>query len=388
VRHRIEKKKFKNKPKREELHFMNTQKVSYFTLEGTYEEIGKQLARRTNKDEMMQKAPDFFSEDVWEEAIELYTTYCPGLLEELQGYADELKVNKKDLAYMWMTYLLPHCSGLVINGELLEDKSSKIFRNYEFSIEDEDFTVCHTKPKGKYAHIGGGIAVFGRTEGINECGLAVSMSSCGFPVSNLEGMRMPQIKGLQFWAVIRSILENCKDVKEALEYILRIPIAFNINLYIADEQGNGALIETMDGKVAVEEISNRSLKKYLCGTNHIVIKEFQKQEPYAMKNSVVRLENLQAFVEGKKVLEEEKMKDFFLKEYPEGMSAHYYTDWFGTVKTVLLDTKKRSYEICWLGEKENGWEKYLVDEKYTDTENEKKYKIKKADMELFQQVSL
>ncbi|GMQ56246.1 hypothetical protein AN1V17_06390 [Vallitalea sediminicola] len=57
---------------------------------------------------------------------------------------------------------------------------------------------------------------FGRSEGINECGLMVGQTSCGMPVGNMEMMRKPAISGLQFWAVIRSLLENCKDVDEAL----------------------------------------------------------------------------------------------------------------------------------------------------------------------------
>ncbi len=58
----------------------------------------------------------------------------------------------------------------------------------------------------------------------------------------------PAIVGLQFWAVIRYLLENCKDVDEALEYLKDMPIAYNINLLLADKSGNIALVETLDGK--------------------------------------------------------------------------------------------------------------------------------------------
>ncbi|MDU4753181.1 MAG: isochorismatase family protein, partial [Clostridium butyricum] len=39
------------------------------------------------------------------------------------------------------------------------------------------------------------------------------------PVGNSDGLRKPAIVGLQFWAIIRYLLENCKDVDEALEYL-------------------------------------------------------------------------------------------------------------------------------------------------------------------------
>ncbi|MDO5574280.1 MAG: carcinine hydrolase/isopenicillin-N N-acyltransferase family protein [bacterium] len=142
-------------------------------------------------------------------------------------------------------------------------------------------------------------ALFGRSEGINEHGLAVSQSSCGFPVSNLPQMRNPGIKGLQFWAVIRSLLENCKTVDEALSMLTGMPIAYNINLYLADAAGEIALYETMNGEAACERIGagnkamacvrigseEKNLKKddslagCLFETNHIAIKSFQNREP-------------------------------------------------------------------------------------------------------------
>ena len=42
------------------------------------------------------------------------------------------------MAYTWMTYLVPRCSGLAINGGLMEDGHTRILRNYEFGIDEED----------------------------------------------------------------------------------------------------------------------------------------------------------------------------------------------------------------------------------------------------------
>lgn len=64
----------------------------------------------------------------------------------------------------------------------MADGHTRIARSYEFTIDDEDLTVYRTSPEGGYAHVEGSIAGFGRSEGINEKGLAISMSSCGIPV--------------------------------------------------------------------------------------------------------------------------------------------------------------------------------------------------------------
>ena len=94
------------------------------------------------------------------------------------------------------------------------------------------------------------------------------MSSCGMPVSNMEGMRAPEVKGLQFWAVIRTLLEECKDVEEAIDLMNTLPVGYNINLYLADANGTVALYETINGHRAYE-IKDASSNQYVFGTNHM-----------------------------------------------------------------------------------------------------------------------
>lgn len=342
---------------------MEKQQVSYWELEGTYQEIGKQMAKQPEKNHIYIPAPEKFGGKEMEEAFRLYDRYCPGIREELEGYAQEAGIAVRDIAYTWMTYLVPGCSGLILTGKKTDDGHTKIARNYEFTLEDEDLKLYRTAPAGKYAHISGSIVGFGRTEGINEKGLAVSMTSCGFPVSNLPGMRAPVLKGLQFWAVIRSLLENCGDAKEALVKVMEMPIAYNMNLFLADCSGTGILFETMNGEKAYTSIGPADEKQYLCGTNHIVIEKLVSREPAAMENSIVRRDRLTAFAEEENRIRESGLRELLLKKYPEGMRANYYAEGFGTIKSVILDTAEKRYSICWLGQEKNGWTDYFVPEK-------------------------
>lgn len=367
---------------------METQKVSYYNWEGTYEEIGREIAKQYEKALFPMPAPDFYTDKDVNDALALYDKYCPGIREELEGFSKEAKIPVKDIAYTWMSYLVPRCSGLITLGSHMTDGHTRLARNYEFNLGDEDLIVCRTKPKGKYAHIGGSIAVFGRCEGVNECGLAVSMSSCGFPVSNMEGMRPPAIKGLQFWAVIRSLLENCKDVEEALKLALEMPIAFNINLYLADASGVGALIETMNGEVAYEKITTSDAKHCLYGTNHIAIPSFQHLEPVGMRNSKVRFDKITEFVSSHASMTEPQIKEFLLKRYPEGMSVNYYDEYFGTIKSVVMDTVERKYSICWFGQEENGWEDYFAEQPIKEHEKEKVVVKEQGNKEFFEVIPL
>ena len=366
---------------------METRKVRYLNFEGTHREIGKQIAEKTGTLPAIG-APAFFSDEEAGRALRLYDTYCPGLKEELEGYSEESGIRVMDMAFSWMTYLIPGCSGLALPASRMADGRSRLARNYEFNPDLEDLTVVRTKARGKYAHIAGSTATFGRTEGINECGLAVSMSSCGLPVGNMEGMRRPEIRGLQFWAVIRSLLENSRNTEEALQMALIMPIAYNINLYLIDETGDAVLLETMNGQKSYERIARASERNFFCGTNHIVITSFQYMEPVAMRNSVTRLEKLHQFALEHSPCSEGEIRDFLLKEYPAGPTVRYYNEFFGTIKSVVMDPAERRYSICWFGEEKNGWEDFCVSRPLQEKVLEKTLNRGEAGKEFFEIIPL
>ena len=366
---------------------METRKVRYLNFEGTHREIGKQVAEKVGSLPAIG-SPAFFTDEDAGRALQLYDTYCPGLREELEGYSEESGIKIMDIAFSWMTYLVPGCSGLLLPGSRMVDGRSRLARNYEFNLDMEDLTVVRTKAEGKYAHIAGSVATFGRTEGINECGLAVSMSSCGMPVGNMEGMRKPEIRGLQFWAVIRSLLENSRNTEEALQRTLTMPIAYNINLYLIDETGDSVLLETMNGQKSYERIPGTSEKNFLCGTNHIVIPSFQYKEPVAMRNSVTRLKKLHQFALDHSLCREGQIREFLLKEYPAGPTVRYYNEFFGTIKSVVMDPVERRYSICWLGEEKNGWEDFYVTRPLQERVLEKTLNRGQATKEFFEIIPL
>lgn len=309
---------------------MQNVKTAYYEIEGSHYEIGRKIAQLTGKD-LRAAPPEHFNEEEIEKALALYDQHCPGIKEELIGFCDEVGMPLRENTFTWMSHLVPRCSGLALLPPHTENGHILLGRNYEFSIEDEDFHVYRIAPTGKYAHIGGSLIEFGRSEGINECGLAVSLSSCGFPVSNIPGMREPAIQGLQFWIVLRSLLDNCKNIKEALNKLQEIPIAYNMNLLLADREQNIALVETMNGEMAIQKGGNLGDSTFLCATNHIAIDSFKNRESFAMRNSLVRYETIKKYVEHTKSITEQGLKKFLLTKYPEGMTVWYYKDWFGTV---------------------------------------------------------
>lgn len=350
---------------------MKTVQAHIMNLTGTNYEIGFSLGSLAASIPPLKVFhpsgfPRFTAEDT-KNAIHLFSRFCPGLMEELTGFADALKVSPEQMVYYAMTYLRPSCSHIALLPQMTANGHTLIARTYEFNDDTEDFTLMKTSVTGKYTHIGTSVLSFGRDDGFNECGLSITQSSCGFPVGPMKEMRHPAVAGLQFWAVIRTLLENCKDVDEVLTLIREIPIAYNLNLIAADKSGTAALIETLDGKMAAKRIDESSREKYLHATNHPHLKELIPYEPQAMANSLTRYNYIKRYVEQLQNVSAEDLKKLLLGHFPDGLCCHYYKDYFGTTKSMIIDPVDGTIDLCWGGRIENGWHRYSMAEAFENT---------------------
>ncbi len=273
---------------------MKTLQARTMNLAGTSYDIGfglgKMYAEITPLKALHTQHKEGFGDEQVKESADLFERWCPGLTEELHGFADALEVQPKRLFYYAMTYLLPRCSQIALLPSITAESKPLVARNYEFSHEAEDFCLIKTDVKGKFMHLGTSVLSFGRDDGLNEYGLSVTQSSCGFPVGAMPYMRAPALKGFQFWAVIRGLLENCKDVGEAIAYLEGMPIAYNMNLLLADKAGHAALFETFDGRSAFKRIGPDTGEQYLFATNHAVLPDIIPREPEIMIHSAKRYE--------------------------------------------------------------------------------------------------
>lgn len=332
--------------------------------------LGKKMASRASLKKLQAAGFQELNNTEVKKAAALFDRWCPGLNDELQGFAEVLDVPLAQVVYYGMTYLRPNCSQIAVLRSMTKSGRPMLARNYEFSHEAEDFTLVKTSVTGKYTHLCTSVLQFGRDDGFNECGLAVTVTSCGFPVGPLQYMRKPKVVGLQFWAVIRSLLENCQDVNEALAFMADMPIAYNLNLMLMDKAGNAALIETMDGQRATKQIGAGGHEAYLCTTNHPVLPEMISYEPRAMQHSLQRYNWIRQKLDGANNITSEDLKEMLLSKYPEGLCCHFFNEFFGTTKSMVIDPACGTLELCWGGRRDNGWYQYNIQEPLNPEEKE------------------
>lgn len=357
-------------------------------LQGSNYDIGYKLGKIAAEVPALKTAHtrplEGFGQKEVQEAMKLFDRWCPGITDEIQGFADALEVNIEQIAYYAMTYLLPRCSQIAVLPSIITHNKPLLARNYEFNHEIENFVLVRTSVKGKYTHMGTSTISFGRDDGFNEHGLAVTMSACGFPVGALPMMRAPKIKGLHFWAVIRALLENCKDVEECLHYLKGMPIASNINLMLLDKKGNAALVETIDGHQATKRIDPHSQEQFLWATNHPVFPELIPYEPVAAAHSLERAKWIKSQLEGLSGVTSPKLKEMLLSKYPAGLCCHYFEDFFGTTKSMIISPFDGIIELCWGGRVENGWQTYDIRHPLPESTKPIHILLERAPKEMFQ----
>lgn len=338
----------------------------HMELKGSNYEIGQALGNiALSVPELadMQRLPGpVLSKEEQTKMFGLFDRFCPGINEEVAAFAEVLKLPAGQVFYYLMSYLRPGCSQMVVLPSKTMDGHLWLARNYDFSDQYEEMTLYTTRVKGKYAHIGSSSLQFGRGDGMNEHGLAVSQSSAGFPVGNMEFARKPAITGLQYWAVIRSVLENCRDVDDAVNLTKEMPIACNMNLLVADRSGNAALIESFDGHKALKRINADTEEQFICATNHLHLPELKHHDPDSMENSIHRYELITGALSSKDKLKKEDLKGILSKKYPEGLCSHYYDQFFGTLRSIVFDVTDGTAEICFGSPALNGWHTFRIED--------------------------
>lgn len=344
---------------------MKTKIATTMHLEGTSYEVGVQLGQRLKQipgvlDQLLMP-PKAYPQNKLDEIMTMLDTYCPGINEEIRGFSNTVGASPEKIMFYASTYLERGCSLMALMPKKTADGHTVIVRNYDFGDEMEEMCLVSTKIQGKYQYIGSLIYVFGRSDGINECGLAVAQAGNGLPVGNFEGGQKPGVTGFQFWILMRSILENCSNVEEAVKFTLEAPVAFNINVLLADKSGKTALVQCIDGHKAYKILNGTEEEQYLDTTNHTLFEELLPYEKVVLENSVIRHNRITEFCNNKDKLTRDDMKQLFATPYPLGLCCHYYEGFFGTLRTMIFDVTDGTLEMTFGSPRENEWHIFKVE---------------------------
>ncbi|WP_197545399.1 C45 family autoproteolytic acyltransferase/hydolase [Paenibacillus riograndensis] len=343
---------------------MEKTKVYFKNFIGTSYEVGTEIGQWVLSTPSLLKQvllpPNAYPNDKFTKITDLLDRYCQGINEEIKGFADTIGVSSEQALFYTMTYLERGCSLMAVLPSKSKSGHTLMARNYDFNNEMEEMCFAFTNIKGKYRYIGSTLNLFGRCDGMNEHGLAVCKASNGVPVGNFEGGQKAGATGFSFWVVVRSILENCKTVQEAIEWTMSAPIGYNMNLMLADSSNKIALLQCMDGHKSYKLLDEYSEEAFLSVTNHAVLEDIKPYQKMIIENSVVRNNKIVEVFTGKKQLSKKDMKTLLSTSYPDGLCCHYYKEFFGTLRSMIFDVNDKTIEMTFGSPQVNEWQTFSV----------------------------
>lgn len=288
-------------------------KISIEQYRGASYDIGYSQGKQ-----MDQALLDMFSTMIDESEMDLdglrdvYSLHAPHLLGELQGIADAMYIPFEQAAlfggYGALEIQGMGCSSIVNKNMLI--------RNYDFSPEVYDARLVFAQPKEGYASVGHSLHVTGRTEGVNEKGLAVALHF----VNNDEAQN-----GLTAGSVVRIVLDTCKNTDEAVHTIKQLPHAWSYNFSIGDSSGHTVVVEESPFDIKV-----RSNQDVLFCTNHFQRKDMSSLNREHLENTEERLN----YLSQRSVVHMDANKAFdMFRDAQAPLYSDAYRDFFGTLHT-------------------------------------------------------
>lgn len=334
----------------------------HIVLEGTAYECGQTLGRHIRS----QAGPEYgmytrlqpwqrnLSPAEIAHFVEVNDRYFPGVTDEMRGLADGLGIELGQLASSLYWYRQQgRCSHLAALPSVTASGHVLAARSYEWSTEDA-LCLITTRVKGRFAHIGFSIFGCGRFDGLNEKGLCVTMS-CGAPGKNYPG-RPPDADGFMFWAAIRAVLDRCSCTDDAVELMMSLPSCSYDNIILSDRQGAAALLENAHGVRAVKRIGADSSGQVLYSTNHYVLPGMAEYGEAPMWMSLARSNRIGQFIEAEAPsITMESLKSLLSTPVPGGLCSHHYSDWFGTLWSMVFDVTDGKVDVCFGSPMANGW---------------------------------
>jgi len=261
-----------------------------------------------------------------DEIKEILNTYCPPLLEELQGLVDGSGFPEADILRLLAGYDMPQLSELGCTSFITSDF---YVRNYDFSPKVYDGLFIKND-----TIYGNSQFLVGRLDGMNRNGLVVGLH---FVNNNFYK------KGFVCSTIVRIVLEMCKDVDEAIQLLKKLPHAACYNYSLLDQKGNMAVVEASPEQVQILTTPNE-----LACVNKFQTKEMETFNRKWVGSSDVRLAAL------RKANPLQTVEDFH-EWFSQTESPLFYTDYdqfFGTLYTVSYVPNEMRILLTAAGSKE------------------------------------
>lgn len=306
-------------------------------LNGTHYEMGKhygELLYKTGEDLSSVIGLNQEQIEFGKKCLPIYERYLSDIMEEVKGLAEGLHHKYEDVAYWLMNIYCNEedygCSVFAVkaNDTVYFARNMDMFPEYKKTSESVLYRV-----KDKNTFLAHSTAMISLEDGINEHGLCAALTFL------LSKKIVPGING---GFIIRKVLEECSTVKEAVEFVLSLPVSSSHNLVFADKAGNMAVVECSGGEKSV-----RYGDKYIIATNHFLSDGMKKYNSAEVNwfHTNDRYQTIQNCLDNADKIDFEECKSIISGKY--GFVCQFEKKLhFDTIWSAVFDLNSLYNEIC------------------------------------------
>ncbi len=266
------------------------------------------------------------------EGIEARPSYLDGLraiehhMPEIAPLYEELceQAGGSDSAARFLSFYCPPpylsgCSQAIWPG-----KEPVLVRNYDYSPQAFDKLILKTSWQGRSV-MGTSDGMFGLVDGINDAGLAVSLTFGGRRVVG-DGFGVPLI--------IRYVLQTCETAQAAGEALLRLPSHMSYNVTVLDAKRNylTALMAPDRPTVITNSPVATNHQERVEWESHARFTATVERERYLLQRLTLHVEPIEKFVRA------------FLRP---PLYSTAFSQGFGTLYTAVYRPKHRAMALRW-----------------------------------------
>ncbi len=241
------------------------------------------------------------------------TPIAPGIWEEILGLQEALEWPLERALTEFGGYRLeiPRSGCSILTGE------GYLVRNYDYHPKTYEGRYVFFQPAGGgYATAGPSQRITGRSDGLNEKGLAM-----GYNFMNRKNPKDGFICGM----IGRLVLETCANGQEAVSLLKEIPHRHSFSYIVCDRSGDTQIVEATPREVTVRQ-SNAC-------TNHF--EELKHENRHHLADSERRLEAI------RKNPASDAYEAFRLfNDTDKGVFSDLYSSWAGTIHTSAYFPKE------------------------------------------------
>jgi predicted choloylglycine hydrolase len=173
-------------------------------------------------------------------------------------------------------------------------------------------------------------------------------------------------RGPMFWLVIRSLLDSCTSVDEAVERLESIPMAGYFSLMLVDKGDNAAIVEFADGQMSLKRVTSESPEPYVFSVNHFrqpTTRKFNKLNCGIIAHSRTRETLITKWYKAQaRKTSKESTRALFAAKHPTGLCNHFYNEGFGTLWSMIFDVSQNRVDVCFSAPTHNKYRSFDLDD--------------------------